>query len=237
LYSAATGMVAQQHRIDAVSNDLANASTAGYQKQRLAFRDLAYTDVPTGQGVRAGAGAAVSVVGRSQAVGSIERTEQPLDVAVEGEGYLLVRRTDGREALTRQGSLRIDTDRRLVTATGELLVPQITIPEDVDVADISIGPDGTLRAGERELGRIELRTVPAPQGLLSVGDSMLVPTAASGPLRAATGTLQQGALESSNVDMAEAMVELMEAQRTFTLASRAVQTHDQLLEIANGVKR
>jgi flagellar basal-body rod protein FlgG len=237
LYSAAAGMAAQQQRIDAVSNDVANVSTAGYKRQRLDFRDLAYQDVPTGNGVRAGAGAALSAAGRSQVAGAIETTGQPLDLAIEGDGYLAVRRPDGSTGLTRQGALRLATDRTLVTAAGDRLVPDITIPQDVALDDVSIAADGTVTGAGRELGRIQLRDVPAPQGLLSTGSSVMLATEASGPIRDATGTVRQGALERSNVDMADAMTELMEAQRGYTLASRVIQTQDQLLEIANGVKR
>jgi len=238
LYSAAAGMAAQQQRIDAVSNDVANVSTAGYKKTKLAFRDLAYAEASTGQGVRAGAGAAVMSVGRSQQAGAIEVTGQPLDVAIAGDGYLPVRRADGQLGLTRQGALRLDVDRRLVTAAGDRVEPNIVVPPNVALEDVAIGPDGTVTAAGRALGRIQLRDVPAPAGLLEAGDSVLVPTQASGAVRnAGDATIQQGALERSNVDMGEAMVDLMEAQRSYTLASRALQTQDQLLETANGIRR
>jgi flagellar basal-body rod protein FlgG len=230
-------MAAQQTRIDALSNDVANVSTAGYKRQRLDFRDLAYQDVPTGNGVRAGAGAAVSSAGRSMVGGSIENTGQSLDVAIEGDGYLPVRRADGTTGLTRDGALRMNGERQLVTAAGDRLVPAITIPQDVALDDVSIAADGTVSGSGRPLGRIQLQDVPAPTGLLGVGDSVMVPTEASGAARAATGTLRQGALERSNVDIAEAMTELLEAQRGYTMASRVIQTQDQLMEIANGVKR
>ena len=238
LYSAAAGMAAQQQRIDAVSNDVANVSTTGYKRQNLAFRDLAYQDVATGQGVRAGAGAAVMSVGRSQQAGAVEATGQPLDVAIAGNGFIPVRRPDGELGLTRQGALQLNVQRQLVTAAGDRVEPAITVPPGVAVEDIAIAPNGTVRAGGRDLGRIVLRDVPAPSGLLSVADSVFTPTQASGAARNATGaTLQQGALERSNVDRGEAMVDLMEAQRSYTLASKALQTQDQLLETANGIRR
>jgi flagellar basal-body rod protein FlgG len=237
LYSAAAGMAAQQQRIDAVSNDVANVSTAGYKKTRLAFRDLAYAAQATGNGVRAGAGAATALASRSQAPGAIEETGQPFDVAIVGDGYLQVRRSDGQVGLTRQGALRLNTDRELVTAAGDRLQPRIRVPADVAPSDVSIGPDGTVTAAGRTLGRITLREVPAPAGLLDVGASVSVPTRASGALRASGAQLQQGALERSNVDMGDSMTELMEAQRAYSMASKALQTQDQLMEIANGVKR
>ncbi len=238
LYSAAAGMSAQQQRLDAVSNDIANVSTAGYKGQRLAFRDLAYVDEPSGQGVRAGAGAAVTSVGRTSAQGAIQRTDQPLDVAIAGDGFLSVRRADGTAALTRSGALRLDGARDLVLPTGERLQPPIRLPRDVDPADVQIAADGRVSAGGRALGRIALVDVPAPAGLQSLGGNLFATTAASGAARPAReATLQQGAIEASNVDMSDAMVDLMDAQRSYSLASRAIQNQDQAMEIANGVKR
>ena len=238
LYSAAAGMAAQQQRIDAVSNDIANVSTTGYKRTRLSFRDLAYAAQSTGSDVRAGAGAATAWASRSQTAGSIEETGQPFDVAIVGDGYLQIRRPDGQVGLTRSGSLRMDADRQLVTVNGDRLVPPVDIPADVAAGDVSIGPDGAITApGGRALGKITLRDVPAPAGLQDIGGSVSVPTQASGAVRNATGTLQQGALERSNVDMAEAMTNLVEAQRGFSMASKALQMQDQLMEIANGVKR
>ena len=241
LYSAAAGMAAQQQRIDAVSNDIANVSTAGYKKTRLAFRDLAYAAEPTGNNVRAGAGSATAWASRSQNPGAIQQTEQPLDVAIVGNGYLQVRRPDGRTGLTRQGALHLNNERELVTVAGDRLIPNVKVPADVDVNDLAIGPDGTISApgaaGPLALGKITLRDVPAPAGLQDIGQSVAVPTAASGATRAATGTLQQHALEQSNVDMADEMTELVEAQRAYSMTSKVIQTQDQLMEIANGVKR
>jgi flagellar basal-body rod protein FlgG len=238
LYSAAAGMAAQQQRIDAVSNDIANVSTTGYKRTRLSFRDLAYAAQSTGNDVRAGAGAATAWSSRSQVAGSIEETGQPFDVAIVGEGYLQIRRADGQTGLTRQGALRVDANRELVTVNGDRLQPPVKIPADVPLDDVKIGADGAVTAGEgRALGKITLRDVPAPAGLQDVGGSVSVPTQASGALRNATGTLKQSALERSNVDMADAMTSLVEAQRSYSMASKALQTQDQLMEIANGVKR
>ncbi len=238
LYSAAAGMAAQQQRIDAVSNDIANVSTTGYKRTRLSFRDLAYAAQSTGNDVRAGAGAATAWASRSQTAGSIEETGQPFDVAIVGDGFLQIRRPDGQTALTRSGSLRMDADRQLVTVNGDRLVPPVEIPADVAASDVTIGPDGAVTApGGRALGQITRRDVPAPAGLQDVGGSVAIPTQASGAVRNANGTIEQGALERSNVDMADTMTSLVEAQRAYSMASRALQTQDQLMEIANGVKR
>jgi flagellar basal-body rod protein FlgG len=241
LYSAAAGMAAQQERIDGVANDLANASTTGYKHVRVGFRDLLYSQEGPAAGptVRAGAGAAAAIIGRGQEQGPLQQTGNPLDLAIEGPGYLEVRRPDGSQALTRDGSLRLDADGRLTTADGELVQPPLQLPRGTNPSDVAIGPDGTVRVGAgAPLGRIRLVDVPAPDGLQPLGGNLFAPTAASGATQAAQGaTLQQGALEGSNVDVGDAMVALMDAQRSFEMASKAIQMQDQMLEVANQVKR
>ncbi len=243
LYSAAAGMAAQQQRIDGVSNDLANASTTGYKHVRVGFRDLLYNAQggSAGPTVLAGAGAAAGFIGRSQGQGALQTTDQPLDVAIQGAGFLQVKRPDGSTALTRDGSLRLDADGRLTTSDGNLLQPEITVPRGTSADRLSIAGDGTVRvsAGGRALGRIELVTVPAPDGLQSLGGNLFAANAASGTPTAAgnDSTLRQGALEGSNVDVGDAMVDMIDAQRSFQMASKAIQMQDQMLEIANQVKR
>jgi flagellar basal-body rod protein FlgG len=241
LNTAAAGMAAQQQRMDAVANDLANANTTGYKHQRVGFRDLVYeqTGRSSAQGVRTGSGAAAVDAGRAFGQGSLQRTDRPLDVAIQGEGFLRVRLADGRDALTRDGGLHIDGNRRLVTATGALVQPAITIPEGVAEDQISIGADGTVLANRQRVGKLDVLTVRSTQGLLSIGDNAFVATAASGaPVAAPQATvLSQGALEASNTDMASAMVEMIESQRAFQLASKAITTADEMMGIANQVKR
>ncbi len=237
LYSAAAGMTAQQQRMDTLANDVANVNTSGYKHTRVAFRDLLYVEDRSGI-VRSGAGAAVSTAGRSFAQGNLRTTGQPLDVAIEGNGFLRVRRADGSDALTRDGQLRLDDRGRLTTQRGELLQPAVTVPQGTDPADVQIAPDGTVSANNRPLGRIELVNVRATEGLRSLGDNLFAATADSGPATTAdTGRLVQGTLESSNTDVADAMTDMMDAQRSFQLASKAVQMQDQILQIANEVKR
>jgi flagellar basal-body rod protein FlgG len=236
LYSAAAGMTAQQQRMDTLANDVANVNTTGYKHTRVAFRDLLYTQDRAGV-VSSGAGAAATPVGRGFAQGALRETGSKLDVAIEGDGFLQVRRADGTTAVTRDGSLRLDPNGRLTTQRGELLQPAITVPAGTNQADISIAADGTVSAADRRLGRIQLVTVRAPQALQSAGDSLFVATAASGPAQAMpAGRMVQGALESSNVDLADAMTQMMESQRSFQMASKAVQMQDQILQIANEVK-
>src|SRR3954453_6902185 len=149
----------------------------------------------------------------------MQRTDRPLDVAIQGEGFLQVKLADGRQALTRDGGLHIDGLRRLTTNTGAFLQPQVTIPKGVSEDQVSIGQDGTVLAAGRRVGRLQLVTVRSPEALTSVGDNAFVPSAASGntvPAPRAT-SLTQGALEMSNVDMAEAMVDMISSQRAYEL--------------------
>jgi flagellar basal-body rod protein FlgG len=240
LNSAAAGMAAQRQRIDAVSNDLANANTTGYKRVRVAFSDLVYQDAaaPAARGVRTGAGAAAQDAGRAFEQGALRNTGRPLDVAIQGPGFLRVRLADGRQGLTRDGALQVDAAGRLTTGTGQLLQPGVTLPRGTAESEIAIAPDGTVRAAGRAVGRLDVVTVRAPQELLSVGGNAFVATPQSGaPQRAGVGTLRQGELESSNVDMAEAMVSIIESQRAFELASKAIHTADQMMGVANEVKR
>jgi flagellar basal-body rod protein FlgG len=244
LHSAAAGMAAQQQRIDAVANDLANANTVGYKHQRVGFKDLLYDQAgrASAQGVRTGHGVAVVDAGRAFSQGNIQRTARPMDVALQGEGFLQVRLPDGRQALTRDGGLHVDGLGRITTNTGGLLLggqKPITVPKGLTEEDVSVGPDGTVTAGGRRIGRLDLVTVRAPQGLTPVGDNAFVTSAASGnPVAAPRATtLAQGALEMSNADMSESMVAMIESQRAFQLASKAIHMADEMMGIANEVKR
>ena len=241
LNTAAAGMAAQQQRMDAVSNDLANANTTGYKHVRVGFRDLVYQQAgrPAADGVRTGAGAAAVDAGRAFGQGALQRTDRTLDVAIQGEGFLRVALPDGRVGLTRDGGLHVDGAGQLVTNTGAVLQPRITIPEGLGEDQISIAADGTVLAAGRQVGKLDLVTVRSPQGLLPAGDNAFVATPASGQPVAAprTTNLTQGALESSNVDMSEAMVAMIESQRAFQLASKAITAADEMMGIANGVKR
>ncbi len=226
--------------MDAVSNDLANVSTTGYKSLRVGFRDLLYQ--PDGRGAAAGtqtgSGAAATMIGRNYGQGALMQTEQPLDVALTGPGFIQVKAADGGVALTRDGNLGLTPDGRLRTASGQLLEPPLRVPPGTDPSDLQIAADGGVRLGRRRLGRIDVVNVTNPDGLRPDGENLFRPTAASGPVGAARGTrLQQGALESSNVDMADATVAMMNAQRGFELASKAIQMQDEVLAVANGVKR
>jgi flagellar basal-body rod protein FlgG len=241
LRAAATGMTAQQQRMDALSNDIANVNTTGYKHERVAFGDLVSSAPGRGgaAGVRAGAGVAADSAGRGTVQGALRRTDEPLDVAVTGDGYLQVKLPDGRTGLTRDGALHADSRGRLTTSSGALLQPPITLPQGVTASELKINPDGTLLRGETPIGRMALVSVAAPSQLDDAGNGVYTTNAASGPPRVA-GTetqLVQGALEASNVDIADAMVDLMDAQRSFQMASQAIHTQDQMLSIANQLKQ
>jgi flagellar basal-body rod protein FlgG len=238
LYTAAAGMAAQQQRMDALSNDVANTNTAGYKRVRIGFRDLVYqADGPSG--IRTGAGAAAVQIGRGFQQGGLQKTDEPFDLAIQGDGYLQVRRSGtGQTELTRNGQLQVNATGELTTVDGDRLVPPIQLPRNIDPSTVTIGSDGAVSAGGRRLGQIQLVTVPAPTGLVAAGNGYYTVSAASGGVRrATTASLQQGALESSNVDLADAMVDMMDAQRSYSMASKAIHMQDQMMEIANGVKQ
>jgi flagellar basal-body rod protein FlgG len=241
LNTAAAGMAAQQQRLDAVANDLANANTFGYKSQRVGFRDLVYTQAGRSSvpGPRTGSGSAAVDLGRSSAQGAFERTDAPLDVAIQGDGYFRVKRPDGQTALTRDGSFHLDTNGRLVTSTGDIVQPAITIPSGTAMDAVKIDEHGTVRVGGTVAGTLDLVTVRSEDRLEAVGDNAFLPTAASGnPVRApASTTVSQGAVEMSNVDISDAMVGMIESQRVYQLTSKAISTADRMWEIANGVKR
>ncbi len=242
MYTAAAGMAAQQSRLDALSNDLANVSTTGYKHVRVAFRDLVYTQAARGgaDGVELGSGAAVRMLGRSQQQGSLRDTGEPLDLAIIGEGFIAVRTADGRQALTRDGQLGLDSQGRLVTATGgHLLSPPVTVPAGTQPSDVTIGQDGTVTVGGTVHGKVTLATVPAPNALDSGDDNLFFVTRGSGAAAAAptTTTVQTGVLEGSTVDIGTAMTDMISTQRAYELASKAIQMQDRMLEVANGVKR
>jgi flagellar basal-body rod protein FlgG len=235
LYAAASGMEAQQQQLDSVGNDLATASTTGYKSERVGFRDLLYNQVNiAGTTTSLGAGAAAQPIGRDQSQGALQSTGNPLDLAIEGPGFLTVKDPAGKVALTRDGALQVDAGGRLTTAEGNLLDPRITLPKGTTLGEVAISSDGTVRVGAKTIGKIGLVTVASPDHLLAAGGNLFTSTAASGsPRPTAAATVQQGALESSNVDVGNDMVQMMSAQRDYQLESSAIQTENQMLSIAN----
>jgi flagellar basal-body rod protein FlgG len=237
LFSAAAGMEAQQLQLDAVSNDLANLSTDGYKAERVAFGDLLYNRVDVaGTETGAGAGAEASIVGRDEAQGALEQTGDPLDLAIDGDGYFQVTRANGSLALTRDGAFGVDGAGEIVDAEGNRLHPPIMLPKGTAAGDLRIAQDGTVTAAGKRLGRIELVTVPAPGHLVAEGGGLLVPSSASGAPQAASGRIQQGVLETSNVDVGRDMATMMTAERAFQMQSTAIQTESQMMSIANELR-
>lgn len=237
LYSAASGMEAQQQQFDAISNDMANMDTPGYQSTVVGFHDLLYSNGNYGSNVPTGAGSAAQIVGRDQTQGAIQTTNQPLDVALQGEGFFEVRRFDGSIGLTRNGRLQLNDKRQLTNQEGMLVQPPITIPTGVPLDQVTIRPDGTVDAAGKSVGKMSLVNIPAPDGLVADGDSVFSATAASGAAKAAKNvTLQQGALEGSNVDLGDEMAKMESAQQEYAMGSQAVQYQAQMLSIANQIK-
>jgi flagellar basal-body rod protein FlgG len=235
LFSAAAGMAADQARLDAVANDLANVNTDGYKTVRIGFRDLVYAQ--EGQHVWTGSGAAAVDAGRDFQEGSLVPSDNPLSLAIQGSGFFRVKRTDGTTALTRAGDFRLDGNRRLATPNGELLDPPITLPTGTSPDDVSVASDGTVTVKGQKIGAIDIVDVPAEAGLQPLGDSLFAPTTASGAAAPVKGsTLQQHVLEASNVDVAQAMTDLIDAQRSYQLTARVITTQDQLMQIANDIR-
>lgn len=251
LYTAATGMDAQQTKMDTIANNLANANTVGFKKTRADFEDLLSETVrsPGNQNPQGGSAPAPLQVGlgvrtatttRSFEQGDYSQTNNPLDVAIEGTGFLRVMRPNGEYAYTRAGNLKVDADGRLVTQRGELLEPSISVPREA--TEILITPDGQVSAKmpgatkNQDLGQLELSTFVNPAGLEAIGGNLYVETSASGspmfqrPGENGTGSVAQGYLESSNVKAVEEMVAMISTQRSYELNSKVIQTADQMLQ-------
>jgi flagellar basal-body rod protein FlgG len=241
LYAASSGMEAQQNQFNAIANDMANIDTPGYQATRMGFEDLLYTSGGSSSGspnIATGAGSQSAIVGRSDAQGAIQSTGRSLDVAIQGPGYLQVRRDDGSVGLTRNGALQVNGQGEITNQEGNPLVPPLKLPKGTDPNSIKIESNGQVIAGTRAIGKVSLVNVPAPDQLQPDGNSMFSVTAGSGATRPAAGSsLQQGALEGSNVDIAQDMSAMISAQRSYEMASKAVQYQDQMLQIANQIKQ
>ncbi len=251
LWVAKTGLDAQQTRMDAISNNLANANTTGYKSSRPSFQDLVYQNVrqPGGQtteqtqapsGLMLGTG--VRVVGNEKLFtqGNIEQSGNTLDVAIQGRGFLQVTMPDGSISYTRDGSLHLDQNGQIVTANGYALDPAISVPASAQ--SITIGSDGTVsvslpgQAATQQIGTLQLADFINPAGLQPNGDNLYLETASSGspqigqPGLNGLGTLAAGALEASNVNVVEQMVDMIQTQRTYEMNSKAVSAADSMLQ-------
>lgn len=258
LWTAATGMQAQTVNIDIISNNLANVNTTGFKRSRADFQDLLYetlreagtpsaagTQVPTG--IQIGHGVRTAATQKIFSTGGMEQTANSLDMAIEGDGFFQVLQPNGDVAYTRAGAFKLDSEGRLVTADGHTLEPEITIPPDS--LSISIETDGTisvLQSGSStpvEVGTVELAKFINPAGLKSIGRNLFLETAASGavetgiPGEEGYGTLLQGYLEMSNVNVVDEMVDMITAQRAYEMNSKAITTSDEMLQTANNLIR
>lgn len=238
LYAAASGMSAQQQQLDAVANNLANSSTTGYHAEEIAFSDLLYNQVDeAGTATTVGAGAAARSMGSLEVQGALQSTGRPLDLAIDGQGFFQLRRPNGETVLTRDGAFMLDAKRQIVSGDGSLLQPPVTVPAGVPLEDVTIGPAGAVHAGGKLIGRIELVTVPGPEGLLAAGDGTYTTTKASGPTQPATGaSVVQGQLEGSNVDVSSEMVSMIDTERGYQMGSSAVKIENEMLSIANQLR-
>ena len=238
LYSAGAGMEAAQDQLSAVSNNIANENTPGYQAEVLGFHDLLYTtDNAAPSNAIVGAGSADTTLGFSQTQGSLQQTGNPLDLALNGPGYFQVRQPDGSTGLTRNGTFELNARGQITTSLGMELVPPITLPKGTQPSQISIAADGTVSVRNQKVGQIKIVQVSAPDKLLPQGNSVYGVTAASGPVQKARGaTMQQGFLEQSNVDLNTEIADMMTAQQAYNMGSRAVAMEGQMGQIAATLK-
>jgi len=238
LYSAGAGMETAQTELDATSNNIANEDTPGYQAELVGFHDLLYTtddDDPSSAIV--GAGSAANTVGFSQVQGSMQQTGNPLDLAISGNGYFEVRQANGTVGLTRNGTFQLNSRGQITTNLGMELVPPITVPKGTTASQISISTNGTVSVNKQKIGQIQIVNVTAPNQLLPQGNSVYSATAASGPIKAATGTtVQQGYLEASNVDLDVEITNMEQAEQAYDMGSKAIQFEAQFGEIAATLK-
>lgn len=256
--TAASGMVAQQMNVDNIANNLANVNTTGFKRTKLEFQDVLYqnfrragavtsvtTQTPTDLSIGYGARAVATV--RDFGPGDLMITGNALDLAISGNGFFQIQMPDGTISYTRDGSFKLSADGRIVTSDGFFLEPDITIPQDA--SEIAVGLDGevtVLLVGSDEpqsLGQIEIARFINPAGLKAVGHNILTTTVASGlpivgvPSLDGLGKIDQGALEVSNVQVVDEMVNMIIAQRAYEINSKAIQTSEEMAQIANNLKR
>ena len=251
LHIAQTGLSAQERQLAAISNNIANANTNGYKSERVEFSSLMYQTLREAEksegssalGVTSGTGVQVAGVSRDFSQGTVKMTNRELDVMINGNGMLKVSKNDGQIYYTRSGQLKVDPDGRLVTNLNQPLDPEITIPSDT--SQIIIERDGTVSVktnasqDSQEVGKIELARFINPEGLKPIGDNLYASTESSGeailgePTTNGFGEIQQFALEGSNVNTVEELVNLIEVQRTYELNSKVIKGADDMLSFAS----
>jgi flagellar basal-body rod protein FlgG len=254
LWISKTGLDAQQKRMSVISNNLANVNTTGFKRDRAVFEDLLYQNVrqaggQTGAdtlapiGLMMGTGTRVLANEKIHAQGNMITTENALDIAIDGPGFLQITQADGTIAYTRDGGFKISATGQVVTANGDLLDPALVIPDNA--ASITIGRDGIVSVeiiaggGQQQLGQINLARFVNPAGLQPMGQNLYKETAASGapqvliPGQAGVGFLRQGMLEASNVNVVEEMVNMIETQRAYEVNSKSISATDGMLRFLN----
>lgn len=248
----ATGMLAQQQNVDVISNNIANMTTTGFKRQRAEFHDLIYqnkvrpgaasTDAGTTMpsGLQFGLGVSLGSIVRSHEQGTIQLTENQLDLAVTGEGYFQIQLPDGETAYTRASVYQLNENGEIVTPQGFLLEPGITVPDDT--LDIIVNQSGEVlvkipdQVEYSNVGQIQLATFVNPAGLDAIGDTMFLETTASGDVQTGNpgedvfGTIRQGAIENSNVNVVEEITNLIAAQRAYEMNSNVITTSDEMLQ-------
>lgn len=255
LNTAATGMAAQQRKLDVTSNNIANVNTTGFKRSRVEFEELLYQqkeaagDTSEGgspTGVEVGTGVRTAATQKNFSQGSMQQTENPLDMAIDGQGFFQVRQQNGDIAYTRDGAFKMNSEGRLVNSEGHELEPPITIPRDA--TSINIAEDGRVtvnvkgQKSEIEVGQIEIAQFTNPGGLKSQGGNLFTPSEATGPARVSipgqnsAGTISQGFLEEGNVKVTEEMINMIASQRSYELNSKVIRTADQMLRSATNVK-
>lgn len=254
LWNSKTGLDAQQTRIAVIANNLANANTTGFKRDRAVFEDLLYQNVrqPGAQssqdtqfptGLQLGTGVRIVSTEKLFSQGNLTRTEGSLDLAIQGNGFFQILQPDGTIGYTRDGTFTLDSTGQLVNSSGYVLQPSITIPPNV--LNITIGADGTISAqtsgstAPTTVGNLQLADFVNPTGLQARGNNLLFETAASGTPQVGTpgtnglGTLEQGSLETANVNVVEELINMIETQRVYEVNSRAIETISSMLEFAN----
>jgi flagellar basal-body rod protein FlgG len=258
LSTAATGMIAQQLNIDVISNNMANINTTGYKKVRAEFQDLLSQTIKTPGalisqgtnqpvGIEVGLGTKTSGTQRLFTAGTLSATKGTYDLAIEGDGFFQVQLDDGTTAYTRDGSFKLSATGQLTTTDGYIVQPEITIPSTAK--DVTITSDGSVsvtNSGETSqttVGQIQLAKFVNPAGLVSAGSNLYKETSGSGTPTQGTagqegfGTIQQGYLEGSNVQIVEEMINLIQAERAFEANSKVISTSSQILQTANNIVR
>lgn len=251
LSTAATGMDAQQTRLDVTANNIANVSTNGFKKSRAEFADLMYqtmkapgtatsANTKSATGIQVGMGVHTVATQRQHSVGDLRQTGNPLDVAIEGNGFFPIKLPSGETGYTRAGAFKLDNEGKVVNSEGYQIGSDITIPADAQ--SVTIGADGTVsvtipkEAQPTEVGKIELATFANPAGLASIGHNLFKETGASGtaitgaPGENGIGSLQQGTIEMSNVKVVEEMIDLISGQRAYEVNSRVIRAADEMLQ-------